>query len=84
MTVFIFLLVYLIPLFLIHLIGYLLWKKTDKDLYGTTFLDMYNSYISEDLGVVVFLAWAPLLNVFVLILGLIVLIVNLLSTLKLR
>lgn len=73
---------YLIPVFLIHVIGWYIWKK-DTD-YGETIGDMYEYYDAADANPLVIFSWVPLANIFILLMGFITLFISLISNVKIR
>lgn len=65
MITIIFILFYLLPIFLIHIIGLYFWKKrTDC---GKTIGDMYEYYDAADGNPLVIFTWVPLANIFYII-----------------
>ena len=82
MTIIIFILFYLFPIFLIHIIGLYFWKKRTD--YGKTIGDMYEYYNAADGNPLVIFAWIPLANIFILFGVSIVLFINLISNIKIR
>ena len=77
-----FLILYLIPVFLVHIIGWYFWKKRTD--YGKTIGDMYEHYgIAYGKPLVVF-TWVPFVNIFILLMGFIMLFINLISNIKIR
>ena len=70
MIIIIFILFYLLPIFLIHIIGLYFWKKrTDC---GKTIGDMYEYYDAADGNPLVIFTWVPLANIFILLAGFII------------
>lgn len=82
MIIIIFILFYLLPIFLIHIIGLYFWKKrTDC---GKTIGDMYEHYGIADGKPLVVFTWVPFVNIFILLMGFIMLFINLISNIKIR
>ena len=82
MIIIIFILFYLLPIFLIHIIRLYFWKKrTDC---GKTIGDMYEYYDAADGNPLVIFTWVPLANIFILLAGLIIFFINLMSNIKIR
>lgn len=80
MIIIIFILFYLLPIFLIHIVGLYFWKKrTDC---GKTIGDMYEYYDAADGNPLVIFTWVPLANIFILLAGLIIFFINLMSNIK--
>ena len=77
-----FLILYLIPVFLVHIIGWYFWKKRTD--YGKTIGDMYEYYDAADGNPLVIFTWVPLANIFILLAGLIIFFINLMSNIKIR
>lgn len=76
------LLLYIIPIVIIHIIGYYWWIKWSTS--GTTIEDMYDYYmIASDYPIVIF-TWIPLINYITLLIIAIVLIVYFCSKIKIR
>lgn len=76
------LLLYIIPIVIIHIIGYCWWIKWSTS--GTTIEDMYDYYmIASDYPIVIF-TWIPLINYITLLVIAIVLIVYFCSKIKIR
>lgn len=82
MIIIIFILFYLLPIFLIHIIGLYFWKKrTDC---GKTIGDMYEYYDAADGNPLVVFTWVPFVNIFILLMGFTILFINLISNIKIR
>jgi hypothetical protein len=82
MIIIIFILFYLLPIFLIHIVGLYFWKKcTDC---GKTIGDMYEYYDAADGNPLVIFTWVPLANIFILLAGFIIFFINLMSNIKIR
>lgn len=77
-----FLILYLIPVFLVHIIGWYFWKKRTD--YGKTIGDMYEHYGIADGKPLVVFTWVPFVNIFILLMGFIMLFINLISNIKIR
>lgn len=77
-----FLILYLIPVFLVHIIGWYFWKKRTD--YGKTIGDMYEHYGIADGKPLVVFTWVPFVNIFILLIGFIMLFINLISNIKIR
>ena len=77
-----FLILYLIPVFLVHIIGWYFWKKRTD--YGKTIEDMYEHYGIADGKPLVVFTWVPFVNIFILLMGFIMLFINLISNIKIR
>lgn len=77
-----FLILYLIPVFLVHIIGWYFWKKRTD--YGKTIGDMYEHYGIADGNPLVIFTWVPLANIFILLAGFIIFFINLMSNIKIR
>lgn len=77
-----FLILYLIPVFLVHIIGWYFWKKRTD--YGKTIGDMYEYYGIADGKPLVVFTWVPFVNIFILLMGFIMLFINLISNIKIR
>ena len=77
-----FLILYLIPVFLVHIIGWYFWKKRTD--YGKTIGDMYEHYGIADGKPLVVFTWVPFVNIFILLAGLIIFFINLMSNIKIR
>lgn len=58
-----FLILYLIPVFLVHIIGWYFWKKRTD--YGKTIGDMYEHYGIADGKPLVVFTWVPFVNIFI-------------------
>lgn len=82
MIIIIFILFYLLPIFLIYIVGLYFWKKrTDC---GKTIGDMYEYYDVADGNPLVIFTWVPLANIFILLAGFIIFFINLMSNIKIR
>lgn len=77
-----FLILYLIPVFLVHIIGWYFWKKRTD--YGKTIGDMYEHYGIADGKPLVVFTWVPFVNIFILLMGFIMLFINLMGNIKIR
>lgn len=77
-----FLILYLISVFLVHIIGWYFWKKRTD--YGKTIGDMYEHYGIADGKPLVVFTWVPFVNIFILLMGFIMLFINLISNIKIR
>lgn len=77
-----FLILYLIPVFLVHIIGRYFWKKRTD--YRKTIGDMYEHYGIADGKPLVVFTWVPFVNIFILLMGFIMLFINLISNIKIR
>ena len=77
-----FLILYLIPVFLVHIIGWYFWKKRTD--YGKTIGDMYEHYGIADGKPLVVFTCVPFVNIFILLMGFIMLFINLISNIKIR
>lgn len=77
-----FLILYLIPVFLVHIIGWYFWKKRTD--YGKTIGDMYEHYGIADGKPLIVFTWVPFVNIFILLMGFIMLFINLISNIKIR
>lgn len=82
MVLILFLILYLIPVFLVHIIGWYFWKKRTD--YGKTIGDMYEHYGIADGKPLVVFTWVPFVNIFILLMGFIMLFINLISNIKIR
>lgn len=82
MVLILFLILYLIPVFLVHIIGWYFWKKRTD--YGKTIGDMYEHYGIADGKPLVVFTWVPFVNIFILLAGFIIFFINLMSNIKIR
>lgn len=82
MIIIIFILFYLLPIFLIHIVGLYFWKKSTD--CGKTIGDMYEYYDAADGNPLVVFTWVPFVNIFILLMGFIMLFINLISNIKIR